>query len=1323
MKPFRYRLWACLLFALLLTAVFGVPVPAGAERTCGENLTWRLEGKRLIISGTGRMDNFIEPYEPAAGTLSHAPWNEYSDQIREVVIEDGVTSVGNYAFSYLGGITSVSLPDSLVSIGKWAFTGCSITEIRIPDSVMEIKESAFALCEELESITLSNILQEIEFGTFQSCTNLKNVTLPASVKIIGDDAFLNCESLEEIDLSSVSHIDGLAVFVNCTSLKNIIVTKDSAVEQYCVQNHLPYTAGERPEAASANEDICGHGLTWKLENETLTISGSGAMADFRENEGVQKPYLWYTVPGTTAPWDGLKFRSLVIEEGVTSIGDYAFNCHTELVDVSLPDTLKSIGDYAFCYCENMADFVFPDGIEVIGTSAFGDCRGLKNIILPEALTEIKFGAFQCCNAVEKVILQDNVKIITESAFYGCFGMKEINLPASLTRIDDGALASCDSLKQVVVDKDSYAEKFCISAGLPYTYAQEPVIFGNEGRDSLGWKLENGTLTISGTGKMDDYMRMMGGSQQTSAPWDGQKITQVVVEPGVTSIGAFAFWGCSQLKTVVLPDTVTAIGKFAFENCALLREITLPEGVTVIGKKAFSQCSSLKTITLPASVGSIGDDAFDGCGKLKVIVVNPGSYAEQYCAAYNLPYNYGDAVPAGTPVPVQITVEKVRNTCGPDLVWILEEDGTLRIIGTGVMDDYEQVGEDQTQSGAAPWDGSKVTRVVIEDGVTSIGAFAFEGCAMTEISLPDTLKSVEYGAFDNCTELKTVTLPDSVKTIGMLAFNECTGLTEIRLPASLTSIGAAAFRTCIKLTEITLPDAVREVGMYAFHNCIALKTVTLPASLETLGEYAFDGCQALRAVIVPKDSYAEKYCVRKGIAYVYTGSSPEAIPTEAPYGICGRNLTWKLDNDGTLTVSGFGKMDDYERQYSDRDESGSAGTINNAAPWSGRDVRKVVIGQGVTRIGSAAFFACDTIESVELPDTLEAIGSFAFAFTALKEIVIPDSVTSIGENVFAGCESLTGVRLPVGLKIIPASAFSGCLLLKQLILPASLQRIEALAFSECTSLKELTIPESVIMIGSSAFENGLENCVVVQGSYAEKYCREKKVPYSYPDGTRPELSADGKAGTCGEDLTWKLDKETLVISGTGKMFDYDEYIENNYIIGSTAPWNDLRFDTVIVEEGVTSIGDYAFALQYGVKRFTLPETLTSIGTEAFWGSRITWIDIPDAVTNIGSNAFSYCPELMRLKLPSSLKRIEYGVFNGCDNLQEITIPEGVKSISDYAFSDCSNLKEVRMPASVVSIGNSVFEGCPDLKVILAEKGGRAEKYCYRNGIAYSYAENE
>ena len=1096
----------------------------------------------------------------------------------------------------------------------------------------------------------------------------------------------------------------------------------------CLLFALLLTAVFGMRAVADEAGTCGDNLTWKVENETLTISGTGEMPDFRTDENVQKPYLWYTVPGTTAPWDGLKFSSLVIEEGVTSIGANAFNCQIDLINVSLPDTLKSIGDEAFCYCENMTDFLFPEGVETIGVSAFGDCRGLKSIILPEALTDLDYGAFQCCNAVETITLPDNVKSIADMTFNGCFSLKEINLPASLKWIGAEAFMSCESLGKVVVEKDSYAEKFCAEAGLPYTYAQAAVVFGNEGGDSIGWKLENGTLMISGTGKMDDYMRMMGGSQQTSAPWDGQKITQVVVEPGITSIGAFAFWGCEQLKTVVLPDTVTEIGKFAFEKCTLLREITLPEGVTEIGKKAFSQCGSLKTLTLPASVSSVGEDAFAGCGKLKNIAVKPGSYAEQYCIENNLPYNSGDAVPGETPAPAQIAVEKVKNTCGPDLAWILEEDGTLRISGTGMMDNYEQVGEDPAQDGAAPvirssapWDGSKVTRVVIEEGVTSIGAYAFENCAMTEIILPATLTSVEYGAFDNCRELKTVTLPDSVTAIGMLAFNECTGLTEIRLPASLTSVGAAAFRMCIKLTEITLPDAVREVGMYAFHNCTVLKTATLPASLETIGEYAFDGCQALRAVIVPKDSYAEQYCIRKGIGYVYTGSSPEAIPTEAPYGICGQNLTWKLDNDGTLTISGFGKMDDYENLYLDQDGTGTE--LDTSAPWSGRGVRKVVIGQGVTRIGSSAFFSCDTLESIQLPDTLEAIGSFAFAFTSLEEAVIPDSVTSIGKNAFAGCDFLISVRLPVGLKIIPESAFNSCPCLKEIILPDSLQRIEPLAFSSCMSLKELTIPASVIMIGTQAFENGPENCIVVQGSYAEKYCREKKVPYSYPDGTKPEIPTDETSGTCGNHVTWKLENSTLTISGTGKMYDYDDYIEETYITGSTAPWNGLGFDTVIVEEGVVSIGNRAFALQYGVTRVTLPETLTSIGTAAFEHCAITEIDIPDTVTNIASDAFYNCSGLKRVKMPSGLKRIEYGVFEYCSELREITIPEGVKSISDYAFSHCTNLTKLRIPASVISIGSSVFEECPDLELILAEKGGRVEKYCIRNSIAYSYAENE
>ena len=233
-------------------------------------------------------------------------------------------------------------------------------------------------------------------------------------------------------------------------------------------------------ARADNEGTCGPNLTWKLENRRLIISGTGEMDDFKEDETVQKPYLWYTLPGTTAPWDGEIFNELVIEEGVTSIGAYAFNCHTELIIVSLPDTLKSIGDSAFAYCENMADVLFPKSVERIGKSVFTDCRGLNSAVLPESLAMIEFGLFQSCNALETVVVPDGVLSIADLAFGSCLSLKEITLPASVVRISKDAFSSCEDLQNVIVEKDSYAEKYCIQYKLPYTYADTPVIFGSDG---------------------------------------------------------------------------------------------------------------------------------------------------------------------------------------------------------------------------------------------------------------------------------------------------------------------------------------------------------------------------------------------------------------------------------------------------------------------------------------------------------------------------------------------------------------------------------------------------------------------------------------------------------------------------------------------------------------------------------------------------------------------------------------------------------------------------------------------------------------------------
>ena len=1087
----------------------------------------------------------------------------------------------------------------------------------------------------------------------------------------------------------------------------------------CLLFALLLTAAFGVCALADDEGTCGPNLAWKLEGDLLTISGTGPMDDFTEKETADRGVV------STAPWDEYQFSWIVIEEGVTSVGNLAFFNHVWVTGVELPDTLVSIGKDSFACC-GMEEIRIPDSVRQIQENAFAICHNLKRIALPESVDKIEFGVFQSCPLLKDITLPSSIKTIDGYAFARCEALKEIYLPASVREIARDAFLSCANLQNVVVEKGSYAETYCIRNGLPYTYTDTPVASGKIGGDRLEWKLENGTLTISGTGGMDDYKRIFGGSEDTTAPWDGRRITQVVLEPGVTSVGDYAFWCCTQLKTVILPDSVTRIGKFAFEGCTLLREITLPAGVTEIGKQAFSRCGSLASIALPASVSTLGTDIFIGCKSLKEVVVEPGSYAEQYCVENRLAYSGGKTAPEATPAPAQSDIKK-SNTCGENLTWKLE-NGILTISGTGRMDDYEQI--DGAAGSSAPWSGSEYTAAVIEDGVASIGNYAFEGSGMTGISLPGTLVSLGQGAFEHCEKLETVTLPDSVTEIGMFAFCECAGLAEIRLSASLASIGAAAFQTCVKLTEITLPESVTNVGMYAFLNCAALKTVILPASLQMLGEYAFDGCHALKTVIVPKDSYAERYCARKGLAYIYTGSEPEpaeAVPTETPGGTCGKDLNWRLDDDGTLIISGSGEMNDYDDVDTEPDVYGNTEFLCTTAPWFGRGFSRVVVEEGVTRIGSYAFYQCEQLLSITLPDTLKSIGSCALGFTLLEDISLPDSVTSLGEELFFGCHSLEHVRLPAGLTIIPGQMFCGCDALREIDLPESLQRIETSAFLYCSGLTKITLPPALFYISGRAFEgcSALDQYIVTQGSYAEEYCAEKELPYVYTDGTIPdrETGKPVSGGVCGRNLAWTLENGTLTVSGSGAMDDYDEAMDGLYTLESTAPWGEKKISTVIVEEGVTSIGDYAFALQRQLTRVVLPDTLVSIGAEAFWDSNITELELPDSVRTIEPNAFSCCGNLRRVKLPAGIGGIEFGVFQNCVLLKEITLPDTVKTIGDYTFSGCTNLEKINFPASVKFFGEGAFDNCSNLVVTIQGGNRTAERYCAVNSLEYGYAENE
>ena len=292
---------------------------------------------------------------------------------------------------------------------------------------------------------------------------------------------------------------------------------------------------------------------------------------------------------------------------------------------------------------------------------------------------------------------------------------------------------------------------------------------------------------------------------------------------------------------------------------------------------------------------------------------------------------------------------------------------------------------------------------------------------------------------------------------------------------------------------------------------------------------------------------------------------------------GSNLTWTLDSEGVLTISGSGGMHGY----------GPSG-----APWHGR-VKSAVIAEGVTSIGSYAFYDCRSLTSVTIPDSVTSIGWYAFYdCRSLTSVTIPDSVTSIGQSAFYDCRSLTSVTIPSGVTSIGAWAFYNCRSLTSVTIPVSVTSIGDWAFSGCNSLASVTIPDSVTSIGWYAFYD----------------CRS-------------------------------LTSVTIPDSVTS--------ISNHTFDSCTS------LTSVTIPDSVTSIGDDAFSNCTSLTSVTIPDSVTSIGDWAFGNcTSLTSVTIPDSVTSIGDDAFSYCTSLTSVTIPDSVTSIGGDAFYNCTSLTDV-----------------------------------------------------------------------
>lgn len=483
----------------------------------------------------------------------------------------------------------------------------------------------------------------------------------------------------------------------------------------------------------------------------------------------------------------------------------------------------------------------------------------------------------------------------------------------------------------------------------------------------------------------------------------QKIT---IPDSVTKIFA-AFKGCTGLKTIRIPDNVTSIaygfkdctgltevtvpGKvnytdYAFQNCTGLQKATIAEGVTKIGKAIFKGCTGLQSIIIPATVTAVEADAFTGCDQLADIYFTGNK--EQWDAL-------GSSVPAG------VKVTFLNGKCGDNLTWVMNSNGVLTISGSGAMYNY-------SKTNPAPWSDLPVSEVVFDGSAGTIGSYSFYNCTSLEkITLPATISSIGNSAFYNCTKLKEITLPESVNNIGAYAFSGCSGLTQINISDGLKTIGFEAFRDCLKLTEIHIPISVTSIGKSAFSTTSSL-TIYYDGSTDQWSN-------------ICADSYSRVICQ-------FLGS-----------GTCGTDLSWALKNDGMLTITGSGAMDDY--------------AAGSKMPWysiSG-EIKKVVLDNRVTSIGSYAFYYCENLE--ELSGSAE--GAMA--------------VASIGEYAFEFCDKLKSVPFAQmgSLKTIGIYAFHKTALSGRIVFNDSLERIESNAFA-ATGISSVVLPAGLQFMGRWAF---------------------------------------------------------------------------------------------------------------------------------------------------------------------------------------------------------------------------------------------------------------
>ena len=1160
------------------------------------------------------------------------------EEVKDLEIPDGVTTIGNYAFYYCSGLTSVNIGNGVTTIGNNAFQDCSkLTSVNIGKGVTSIGYSAFSGCFRLTSVTIPNSVTTIGNSAFYSCSGLTSVNIGNGVTSIGNDAFSGCSKLTSVHISDIDSWFGIK-FGNNSSNPSIYAK--------CL-----YMNGEE-----VKDLVIPDGVT-TIGNEAF----SG--------------------------WTGL--TSVTIPSSVTSIGYDAFNYCSRLTSVHISDIASWFGikfgnnhsnplSYAkrlYLNGKEVKDLVIPDGVTTIHYWNFYNCLGLTSVTIPNSVTSIGNGAFRGCSGLTSVNLGNSVTTIGEYAFNGCSKLASVTIPNSVTSIGNYVFNGCSGLTSVnignsVTSIGNYAFTGCKSL----KFIQMP-----EAVQSLGENVFESCSALLSVSLSNGIKNIPQNSFLSCS-----NLRAVTLPNSIESIGASAFKNCYQLSEIHLPEGLSVIGASAFSGSGLM-EMKLPSTLTQIGNYALAGKIIYCPIKEPISVGQLISNTKD------VVLYVPEESVEAYKNAsgwMDLTVMSASSIDGETDwtegqvvvdvespgllrmALLEVEEEEIRRLkiCGSlnsaDLQYLAEGMGLISQLESIDLSDvtlvydggcyrslqykdpdayftshkYEFYLTEETSEKhgssmglqdvqyngyygpdlAGLFWGVPYKHIVMPRGITGAASYAFNGCAnLQSVEFSNSLKYVAQSAFAGCASLRTLNL-EQVDSIGARAFYNCSRLNGANGVVSLPmcdSIATQAFYGCSNLEKIELSENLRFLGLQAFMECSSLTSINLPSSLQTLSSETFANCVLLKDVSYSENLLKVHYNAFNNTLWY------DNLPVEGGVKYMGHIALYVVDTESATTIR--------------------EGTTSIADGFNGSEFRKLSLPASLYRIGDKAFYGNSFVSTVVMPEGLEQIGEDAFYDSEqLVKVTLNESLKEVGHGAFRGCTQLALVNYNA-IDLQATDLFWGCDALAKVNVGAKVSKLPEGTFKGCSNLIVVEFAERT---DGTPFE---------VGAYAFAYCN-KLTSLDLPSTTN-------KIGGYAFTDCSGLNSLTLpsMVSEIGE-----------YAFSDCSGFNSLALPSTVRE-----IDKYAFKGCYNMQNFTVPKQVTVLNEGVFSGcSMMRDVILHDGIKIIGDKAFSSCSSLAAPELPEGLDSIGNNAFAGC-YFTEITIPSTVTRMGDYVFGNCYLLQKI------------------------------------------------